>query len=270
MVNDGNLQQGAGLSNNRRAAIAVTIPPFILLSLLEFLPGTYIPTLAYFVAAGIWALYVTPRLFGLPNGKKPFREYCADIRLLPLAPLWRNVLFGLLAAALTLSSILLASLLSRHFVLDWSLVPPLRWVKGLSRGIWEEVFFRGIMLVILVRFMTQRRAVLWVTAVFAVVHLNFMNVTFEGIVDMVSLFFIGLLFAYLVLETGSLLPAIVFHYVHDIFVLLVQNTPGAEEPMASIRLYGFLWVALAVAAVLIKYIVERLSVCQSESSVVQT
>jgi hypothetical protein len=67
----------------------------------------------------------------------------------------------------------------------------------------------------------------------------------------------GLLFTYLVLKTGSLLSAIVFHYVHDIFVLLVQNTPGADETLASALLYAFLWIALLIGAVLTKYIVER-------------
>ena len=67
----------------------------------------------------------------------------------------------------------------------------------------------------------------------------------------------GLLFIYLVLKTGSLLPAIVFHYVYDIFVLLVQNTPGANETLASVLLYAFLWIALILGAVLTKYIVEH-------------
>lgn len=269
VTNESQLKQGTWFSNDRRPALIATVVPFLLLGLLEQLPGTYIPTLAYFVAAGVWALYVTPRLLGLPDGRKPFREYCTDIRLLPMTPLGRNVLLGVLMAALTLSGILLASLLTRHFVLDWSFVPRLRWVKGLTRGVWEEVFFRGIMLAILMRFYTQRKAVLWVTGIFAIVHLNFMNVTLEGFADVVSIFLIGLLFAYLVLKTGSLLPAIVFHYVHDVFVLLVQNTPGADEPMASMLLYGFLWAALAVGAALIRYTVERWPVRQSESLAIQ-
>jgi hypothetical protein len=66
-----------------------------------------------------------------------------------------------------------------------------------------------------------------------------------------------LLYTYLVLKTGSLLPGIVFHYVHDIFVLLVQNTPGADETLASALLYTFLWIALVIGAVATKYIVER-------------
>jgi hypothetical protein len=65
------------------------------------------------------------------------------------------------------------------------------------------------------------------------------------------------------------LTAIVFHYVHDIFVLLVQNTPGADETLASALLYAFLWIALLIGAVLTKYIVERWPTKGSKTLAVQ-
>ena len=245
------------LANYPKPAIALTAVTYILLGFLETLPGTFIPPLLYFFALGVFALYLMPCVLGLPNGRKSLRDYCHDIRLLPITPLGRNILLGLLMAALSLFSIFLASLLTGHFVFDWSLVPALRWVKGLTRGIWEEVFFRGIILVLFMRIYPIRRAVFLSTFLFAVVHLNPMAINLEMIVDVVSIFFIGLLFTYLVLKTGSLLPAIVFHFIHDIFVYLVQNTPGANEPLASILLYAFLWIALIIGAVLTKYIVEH-------------
>jgi hypothetical protein len=91
----------------------------------------------------------------------------------------------------------------------------------------------------------------------------------EILIDVISIFFMGLLFTYLVLKTGSLLPAIIFHYVHDIFVLFVQNTPGANEPLASTLLYAFLWIALIIGAVLTKYIVENWSTKGSKTLVPQ-
>jgi membrane protease YdiL (CAAX protease family) len=233
----------------------VTLLPFLLFGMLERAPGNLLGAVLYFVAAGVWALHVTPKLLGLPYGRRSLREYCADIRLVPAAPLGRNVLLGLALAALTLSSILLASLLTRHFALDWSTVPALRWVKGLTRGIWEEVFFRGIILVTLMRLYRRRTAVLWTTFIFAIVHLSALRL--DAAVDVVSIFLMGLLFAYLVLKTGSLLPGIVFHYVHDVFVNLVQNTPGADETTASVLLYAFLWIALAIGAWLTRFVVEH-------------
>jgi membrane protease YdiL (CAAX protease family) len=252
-------QYNSRLANNPRPAIALTAIIYLLLGFLETLEGIFVPPLLYFFALGILALYLMPYVLGLPNGRKSLREYCHDIRLLPMSPVGRNILIGLLMAALTLGSIYLASLLTGHFVLDLSTVPPVRWVKGLTRGIWEEVFFRGIILVLFMRVFPRRRAIFVSTFLFAVVHLNPMAISLEHVVDVVSIFFMGLLFTYLVLKTGSLLPAIVFHYVHDIFVLLVQNTPGADETLASVLLYAFLWIALILGAFITKTTVDRWS-----------
>jgi len=258
------------LANYPRPAIALTAVTYLLLGHLERLPGTVIPALLYFFALGVLALYFVPYVIGLPNGRKSFQDYSRDIRLLPMTPLGRNISLGLLMATLTLSSVFLASLLTGHFVFDWSTVPALRWVKGLTRGIWEEVFFRGIILVLFMRLFPLRKAVFFSTFLFAVVHLNPMAINVEMILDVISIFFMGLLFTYLVLKTGSLLPAIVFHYVHDIFVLLVQNTPGADETLASVVLYAFLWIALIIGAVLTKYTVERWPTKGSEEMATRT
>ena len=260
MSNTKQTQYNSKLANYPRPAIALTAITYLLLGFLERLPGTIIPPLLYFFALGFLALYLMPYVIGLPNGRKSLLDYSRDIRLVPVTPLGRNILLGLLMAALTLSGILLASLLTGHFVLDWGLVPGLRWVKGLTRGIWEEVFFRGIILVLFMRVFPFRRAVFLAALLFAVIHLNPMTMSIGAIVDIVSIFFMALLFIYLVLKTGSLLPAIVFHYVHDIFVLLVQNTPGANETLASVYLYAFLWISLILGAFLTKYIVDRWSV----------
>jgi membrane protease YdiL (CAAX protease family) len=245
------------LANYPRPAIAIVAVTYLLLGYLETLPGTFIPPLLYFLALGVLALVFMPFVLGLPNGRKSFRDYCQDIRLLSIRPLGRNILLGVLMATLTLSSIYLAALLTGHFVFDWNYVPALRWVKSLTRGIWEEVFFRGIILVLFMRTFPGRKGVFLAAFLFAVIHLNPLNLSLSMLVDVISIFFMGLLLTYLVLKTGSLLSAIVFHYIHDVFVLLVQNTPGADETLASALLYAFLWIALVIGAVLTKRIVEH-------------
>ncbi len=257
MTSTNHTRYNSKLANYPRPAIALTAVAYLLIGFLETLPGTFIPPLLYFLALGVLALYLMPYVLGLPNGRKSLRDYCHDIRLLPITPLGRNILLGCLMAGLTLSSIFLASLLTGHFVFDWSYVPALRWVKGLTRGIWEEVFFRGIILVLFMRIFSKGKALFLAAFLFAVVHLNPLDLSLHMVVDVISIFFMGLIFTYLVLKTGSLLPAIIFHYIHDIFVLLVQNTPGAKEPLASVLLYAFLWIALVIGAVLTKFIVER-------------
>ena len=188
MSNTNQTSYNSKLANYPRPAIILTAVIYLLLGYLEYLPGTFIPPLLYFFALGVLALYLMPYVIGLPNGRKSFRDYCRDIRLLPVTPLGRNILLGLLMAILTLSSIFLASLLTGHFVFDWSLVPALRWVKGFTRGIWEEVFFRGIILVLFMRVFPLRKAVFFSALLFAMIHLNPMAISMERIVDVVSIF----------------------------------------------------------------------------------
>ena len=257
------------LANNPKPAIAFTAVTYLLLGFLERLPGTYIPALAYFFALGILALYLMPKVIGLPKGRKSFQEYCRDIRLIPLTPLGRNIVIGITLAILTLSGILLSSLLTGHFVLDWSTIPGLRWIKGLTRGIWEEVFFRGIILVLFMRMYPQRKSLVLSSLLFAVIHLKSFALDLHMVVDLISIFFMGLLFAYVVLKTGSLLPAIIFHYFHDIFVNLVQNTPGADQVVSEGLLYIFLWVALVIGGLFTRYIVEHWSAGGSKVMVTQ-
>lgn len=246
------------LANHIPLAIVVTVVGYIALGVLEFIPaGKVIPPLLYFVSLGIVALVLMPFVLGLPNGRKSFTEYRRDIRLLPMQPLGRNIILGLLLALLTLTGILLVSLATGHFVLDWSLLPATRWLKGLTRGIWEEVFFRGIILALFVRRYPGRpkQAIFWTTFVFTLCH--FKEVSIEHFVDLISIFFMGLLFVYVILKTGSLLPAMIFHYVHDIFVNLVQNTPSADQTPKLILFYIGLWTALIIGALLTRLIVER-------------
>lgn len=246
------------LANHISFAIVLTVVAYVALSFLELIPlGKIIPPLLLFFSLGFVALVLMPFVLGLPNGRKSLTAYCRDIRLLPVQPLGRNILLGLLLAALTLGAILLSALATGHFVLDWGLVPGVRWIKGLTRGIWEEVFFRGIILVLFMRYYPTRKtmAVFLSTFVFAIIHLG--NFTPEALVDVVSIFFLGLLFTYVVLKTGSLLPAMIFHYVYDMFVLLVQNTVGADKVLAGALLYGFLWTSLIIGALLTRFVVER-------------
>jgi membrane protease YdiL (CAAX protease family) len=245
-------------ANHISFSIVLTAVGYAALSLLELVPlGKIIPPLLLFFSLGLAVLVLMPFVLGLPNGRKSLTAYCRDIRLLPVQPVGRNIMLGLLLALLTLGAILLATLATGHFVLDWGLVPGTRWIKGLTRGIWEEVFFRGVILVLFMRRYPTRKmmAVFLSTFVFAVLHLG--QFTPEALIDVVSIFFMGLLFTYVVLKTGSLLPAIIFHYVHDIFVLLVQNTVGADKWLALALLYGFLWTSLMLGALLTRWIVER-------------
>jgi membrane protease YdiL (CAAX protease family) len=245
------------LTRHPQPAIVVTAICYIFLGLVEMIPNRVLGAILYFVILGILAFVLMPYVLGLPLGKKTLREFCLDIRLLPLKPVTRNILIGLMMTVLSIGSIYLASALTGHFELDWSLLPALRWVKGLTRGIWEEVFFRGIILMLFFQFYDKKKAIFYSTFLFAIIHLSTFPPDLALVVDIVSIFFMGLVFTYLVLKTGSLLPGIVFHYFHDIFINIAQNTPGVSELHRLILFYALLWPALALGVFLTKKIVER-------------
>jgi membrane protease YdiL (CAAX protease family) len=244
------------LTRHPQIGIIITAVSYLLLGTLEYISNRLLGAILYFIILGVLALVLMPYVLGLPLGKKTVKEFCLDIRLIPMKPVGRNILIGLMMAALTISFMYIASILTGKFVLDWNFLPPLRWVKGLTRGIWEEVFFRGIILVLFFQFYDKKKAIFYSTFLFAIIHLGTFPPDIETLIDIVSIFFMGLAFTYLVLKTGSLLPGIIFHYVHDIFVLLVQNTPGANKVLELTLFYAFLWAALGIGVFATKKIVD--------------
>ena len=97
------------LTRHPQIGIIITAVSYILLGMLEMIHNRYLGAILYFAVLGVLALVLMPYVLGLPLGKKTLKEYCQDIRLLPVKPPGRNILIGLMMAALTLSSIYIAS-----------------------------------------------------------------------------------------------------------------------------------------------------------------
>jgi membrane protease YdiL (CAAX protease family) len=184
--------------------------------------GKVFPPVLLFCGLGAVALVLMPYVLGLPSGRKSLAEYSRDIRLWPMQPIGRNVAIGLLLALLMLGGILLASLLTGHFVSDATKVPALRWVKGLTRGIWEEVFFRGIILVLFMCLYPRRKAVCLSAFVFAMMHFR-VPTPKEGLAE----------------------------------IIWAQQTPGTNPVLSQALLFAFLWIALVVGAIVTRWVVER-------------
>lgn len=97
-----------------------------------------------------------------------------------MLPTWRPLRAGLITACgacLLSASLLLLMGFSFHWLGAYQFRPQPGWTKlsepltaALGASLVEEVFFRGLLLGLLLRTMSARRAVLWATFVFAVVH----------------------------------------------------------------------------------------------------
>ncbi len=84
----------------------------------------------------------------------------------------------------------------------------------------EEILFRGIILKGLLAHYTQNRAIIWSAILFGLIHLNPWQFPVS--------FVLGLVFAYWVIQTGSLWPAILGHALNNLgsVTFLHFDVPG--------------------------------------------
>lgn len=75
----------------------------------------------------------------------------------------------------------------------------------------EEIIFRGIILSGLLTYYTSKRAIFWSAILFGVFHLNPWQLPIA--------FLIGLVLGWWVIQTGSLLPALLGHALHNFIIL---------------------------------------------------
>ncbi|MCC2631668.1 MAG: putative metal-dependent rane protease [Patescibacteria group bacterium] len=90
----------------------------------------------------------------------------------------------------------------------WLLLPGL----AVFGPIAEEIIFRGLLLPSLVERFGEKRAVLWSSAIFGIVHIH--------PVQAVVAFFGGLFYAKMRLRTGSIVPGIILHMVNNIIATM--------------------------------------------------
>lgn len=111
-------------------------------------------------------------------------------------------------------------------------------------GISEELMFRGVLFRALVLSASYRPAILIVTALFGAVHS--LNVIVTGdlqlaLLQCITAFMSGLLFVAITVRTGSLIPAILYHWLWDFgtFALIgASQSPVTTAAPPSAWLYA--------------------------------
>ncbi len=86
----------------------------------------------------------------------------------------------------------------------------------LATGLSEELIFRGLLLKRAIEGLGDAGGLLFVTAIFASLHIFFLSA-----IDMVFVFSVGLLYGYVVLKTKNLWGAIVSHSLGNVILYLV-------------------------------------------------
>lgn len=194
----------------------------------SFLSGFSVLVLK-FISLGVMALFVIPKVLGLPFGRVSLSSYLEGIYLRLTERSGRQVVLGVVTGILLALSLLAANGLVGEVVIDWSRVDATQMGEALVHGVWEEVLFHGVVLVLCLRRMRQPLlGMVLAAAVFGGLHLN--------VFHFLRLFCMAMLWIAMIVETGSLLPAVLSHLVYDL--VFAAFTPVVPEGQV------FVWLAV--------------------------
>lgn len=189
------------------------------------------PTLAHIIVLFI----ITPFVFQLPNGRTTFRKYLFDIRLSRVQPFFPLLILGVSSSVILLLFLAANSLIYRIIqgfpinptflrnVIDLRVdLPPhsLSYVNSFP-AIFEEVLWRGIMMFVFLRRYSAKQSIIMTAFGFGLFHfINLLgDVEPSFVIQQVILgSALGLFYGYLVLRTNSLMPAMLFHYLVNMFI----------------------------------------------------
>lgn len=216
-----------------------------------------------FGLAALGAFVIFPKGIKQPFGEVSLAEYTRRLGFYLPPNAWKHVALGVVLALCTLGGMLAGSLLTGRYVLDWRMISLEHLVFSLNPGVWEEFFFRGIiMMVLLQRVKTIRQAALIQIGLFGLTHVKGLDVW--AWVDVASVMILAAAFVYVAYKTRTLVAGIVFHFLHDSLLYLVQ-VPGGEYVglRENVVFFVALWVMVGVACLVTKVAAERLG-AQSE------
>jgi len=218
-----------------------------------------IPTLSHLIVL----ILIVPFGLRLPYGKRSLREYLDDIRLSNVNPFFPLFVLGVSCALFLLMSSTLTSIayrlaeglpITRSFLrglidLAANLPPDSPSYIVSFPAIFEEVLWRGVMLRLFHRMYTERQTILITALGFGLLHL--FNLVGGGdptfvVHQVVWSSVLGFFYGYLVFRVDSLLPAMLFHYLVNLFIgsfgVYLQRQASTEAAM----LYSFISVCIVV------------------------
>ena len=217
-----------------------------------------------FVIAAFVAFIVFPGKIRLPFGDVSLSAYLRGVGLYLPRYAWKHVLLGFALAICTLSGILIGSLLTGRYEFDPSTLDIAQIVFSVNPALWEEFFFRGVIMFILMRATgSVRKAAMIQIVLFGLTHVRGFDI--RAWVDVISVTILAVGFTYAAFKTRTLVTGIVFHFVHDAF-LFVPQVPGSDYTgvMENVAFYASLWLMAGVGCLVIKLASDNLGVKANE------
>jgi membrane protease YdiL (CAAX protease family) len=210
---------------------------------------------------------VTPFVLGFPGNEQTYGDYLAEIRFTKIQPLLGLILLGLSCYLIEALSGALGVLVYRlmqglpvngsfirgSFVFDNEL--PLRFASWSILSIFEEIVWRGVILAVFLRVYTQCKAILFSALCFGLWHiLSVIEGDGHPLVwtagQVVWATIAGLFYGYVTIKSGSLLPAMIVHYLGNYFVPAINAYIQANASIEAVVVYGIVFTAGIIPAIL--------------------
>ena len=197
-----------------------------------------------------------PFVYKLPEGKRSFRAYLTAIRLSRIQPFWKLLILTLtcyLILACCQAAGVVVYRASLGLPVNWTFIqryidpaielPPRSpsWLISFP-SIFEEITFRGVVLSVFLRKYSKSKAILFSALAFGMLHIT--NYLFGDrelvwvLGQILWAFQFGLFYGYITIKTNSLWPAMLVHYLSNMFVFALTNYLQSTASMATQAIYG--------------------------------
>ena len=258
----------SGLKPRFQAAITILCAnlAMILYALIEMalnidISRGYLPLLAF--PLNILILYkLYPQILKTPFGEVKPMDFAQRIGLSKPQGLIKYIILGSILAMCSLTGLMVGSILTGLYSFDLAAVTVEQIVFSTVPGVWEEIYFRGILMFILLIIVKDvRKAIVFQSIIFGLLH--FRGLEIWALVDIFTVVLMGFTLTYTAHKTNSLIPSIVFHYFHDAFLFLVQVPKGVQlGTFENLVICISLWLMLGVGCLITKLAAEKISITQ--------
>jgi hypothetical protein len=210
---------------------------------------------------------VAPFVLGFPKRGQTYGDYLSEIRLTKIQSLLVLILLGLscyLILALSQVAGVLVYRLTQSLPVDGNFIrssfilanelPPrsTSWLISVI-GIFEEITYRGVVLAIFLRFYKQPKAIIFSAIVFGLMHIF---TILEGrplawtAGQVVWAAITGLFYGYVTIKTNSLLPAMIVHYLGNLFIPAINAYILNNASVPAQAIYGVVFTLGIIPTIL--------------------
>jgi membrane protease YdiL (CAAX protease family) len=210
---------------------------------------------------------VAPFVLGFPKRGQTYGDYLSEIRLTRIQPLLGLILLGLscyLILALSQAAGVLVYRLTQSLPVDGNFIrssfmlanelPPrsTSWLISVI-SIFEEITYRGVVLAIFLRFYSQPKAIIFSAIVFSLMHI-FTILEGRPLIwtagQVVWAAITGLFYGYVTIKTNSLLPAMIVHYLGNLFIAAINAYIQNNASVPAQAIYGVVFTLGIIPTIL--------------------